>query len=179
MDETIKSQLQFLGLKTTLQNWDDIFREAKKKQPSYHRFFTNILEKEYNEKKERARLARLKKANIPELFVMETFPFSKQPLLKKKLVMELYDSMRFITESQELVFIGPTGCGKTGLATSFLIHAINQGYSGYFIEFSKLIEQLRQSKADYTQFKVLKRLQSWEILLIDEFGYDFLKKETG
>ena len=77
MDETIKSQLQFLGLKTTLQNWDDIFREAKKKQPSYHRFFTNILEKEYNEKKERARLARLKKANIPELFVMETFPFSK------------------------------------------------------------------------------------------------------
>ena len=65
------------------------------------------------------------------------------------------------------------------MATSFLIHAINQGYSGYFIEFSKLIEQLRQSKADYTQFKVLKRLQSWEILLIDEFGYDFLKKETG
>lgn len=179
MDETTKNQLQFLGLKSTMENWDTIFAEAKKSQPSYSRFLTSIIAKEHTEKKEKARLARIKRANIPELLVMETFPFSKQPRLKKKMVMELYDSTRFITQKQELIFIGPTGCGKTGLATAFLIHAINQGYRGYFIEFGKLADRLFQSKADHSEYKVLKRLQSYEILLIDEVGYDPLKKEQA
>lgn len=179
MDETIKEELQFLRLRTTMDNWNSILSEAKKKQPSYHKFLTSIIEREYTDKKERARLARIKKANIPELLVMETFPFSRQPRLKRKLVMELYDSLRFITKSQELVFIGPTGCGKTGLATAFLIHAINQGYKGYFIEFGQLIHQLFQARADHTEYKLLKRLQSYEILLIDELGYNIADKEQA
>lgn len=180
MDETIKKQLQFLELKYLHENWDNILKEPQKKQPSYQRFLTDIIEKEYADKKERSRLYRLKKANIPELLVMETFPFSKQPRLKKKLVMELYDSLRFITEKQELIFIGPTGCGKTGLATAFLIHAINQGYRGYFIDFNKLIHQLYQSKADHTEHKLIRRFQAYDALLIDELGYDALEKEqTG
>jgi DNA replication protein DnaC len=179
MNEAIKEQLQFLGLRNALENWDAIFAGAKKNQPSYHRFLTNIIEKEYAGKKEKARLARIKRANIPELLVMETFPFSKQPRLKKRLVSELYDSMRFITQRQELIFIGPTGCGKTGLATAFLVHAINQGHRGYFIEFGKLARQLFQSKADHTEDKVLNRFQAYEILLIDELGYAPLEKEQA
>ena len=180
MDETTKKQLQFLGLRYLHDNWDTILREPKKKQPSYQSFLTDIIEKEYADRKERSRLYRIKKATIPELLVIETFPFSKQPRLKKKLVMELYDSLRFITEKQELIFIGPTGCGKTGLATAFLIHAINQGYRGYFIDFSQLIRQLYQSKADHSEHKLIRRFQAYDALLIDELGYDPLEKEqTG
>jgi len=67
---------------------------------------------------ERRRASRLKAAGIPEKLVMETFPFDQQSQLRKKTVLELYDTLRYITESQVLLFIGPTGCGKTGLATS-------------------------------------------------------------
>ena len=110
---------------------------------------------------------------------METFPFSKQPRLKKRLVLELYDSMRFITERQELIFIGPTGCGKTGLATSFLIHAINQGYRGYFIQFQKLARQLQESKGEHSEDKILRRYQSYDILLVDELGYNSLERKQA
>lgn len=179
MDESIKKQLQFLGYGYTLDNWDTIFREAKREQPSYQSFFTKIIAREYAHKKEKARLARIRKANIPELLVMETFPFSRQPRLKKRMVMELYDSLRFITERQDLVFIGPTGCGKTGLGTSFLIHAINQGYRGYFIEFGRLTSRLFQARADHTEYKLLKGLSSYDILLIDELGYGTINKEQA
>jgi DNA replication protein DnaC len=43
--------------------------------------------------------------------------------------MALYDSLTYMLQSQNIVWLGGTGVGKTGLATSFLIHAINQGYS--------------------------------------------------
>jgi len=179
MDDTIRKQLQYLGCSYTLENWDTIFQEAKKVQPSYQSFFTKIIAREYANKTERARLARIAKAAIPELLVMETFPFAHQPRLKKRMVMELYDSLRFMTQRQELIFIGPTGCGKTGLATSFLIHAINQGYRGYFIEFGRLIHTFFQARADHTEHTLLRRLSSYDILLIDEVGYETIENEQA
>ena len=75
----------------------------------------------------RLRELRLRKAYIPEPWVIETFPFARQPKLHEKKIMALYDSLTFMTQSQNIVWLGGTGVGKSGLATSFLIHAINQG----------------------------------------------------
>ncbi|MBI4924908.1 MAG: hypothetical protein HY843_03205 [Bdellovibrio sp.] len=50
--------------------------------------------------------SRIKKANIKEPWVMETFPFIRQPNLKKKFVMELYDSLDYMKKPQDLIFIG-------------------------------------------------------------------------
>jgi DNA replication protein DnaC len=172
-------QLQFLGFKHLLENWDALLAQAQKKQPSYHRFLTDIIQTEFQDKKEKARLARIKKANIPELLVLDTFPFSRQPRLKRKLVYDLYDSMRFMTKRQELIFIGPTGCGKTGLATSFLLQAIHKGYRGYFIDFRDLLERLRRALGDHTENKLLRHFQSYDIFLIDELGHDPVEKELA
>ncbi len=157
MNEELKKQAQALGLKHLAQNWDQLCASALKQKLSYNGFLGSILAQEYNLQQETARLVRIKKAGIPELLVMQTFPFERQPKLKKKFVVELYDSSRYLTERQELIFIGPTGCGKTGLATAFLIHAINQGYRGYFIDFRKLLELLLRSKGDHTESRVIKR----------------------
>ncbi len=179
MNEELKKQLQALGLKYLAQNWDELCAAALKQKPSYHGFLTNIMAQEYGLRQETNRLARIRKAGIPELLVMQTFPFDRQPKLKKKFVLELYDSSRYLNERQELIFIGPTGCGKTGLATAFLIHAINQGYRGYFIDFRKLLELLLRSRGDHTESRVIKRFQNYPILLIDEWGYDPVEKEVA
>lgn len=179
MDDNITKQLHYLRLTWLEENWDILVKETKKKQPSYHKFLTDIIEKEYMERKERARISRINRAQIPEKFVMETFPFAEQTRLKKKMVMELYDSMQFMKENQDMIFIGPTGSGKTGLGTSFLIHAINHGYRGYFIDFQKLIRLLYQSRGDHTEEKIVKKLQSYDVLLIDELGYSSCNKEQA
>ena len=57
------------------------------------------------------------------------------------------------------------------MSTAFLIHAINQGYSGRFILFPDLIELLYQSIADGSESKTLKKFASYDILCIDEIGY--------
>ena len=170
MDDTIAHKLRLLKLESLLERWDTVIQKATAKQSSYHRFLTDIIDNEYAHRKEKMRLARLRNASISEVFVMETFPFIKQPLLKKKLIMELYDSREFMIKKQELIFIGPTGCGKTGLATSFLVHAIHHGYRGSFIDFSRLIERFRKSLGDHSNHKLLKQLQAYDILLIDEVG---------
>lgn len=179
LDDKLKNQLKYLSLPHLCENWDEIFKAANHDKPSYHRFLTDILSREYEIKKEKQRVARIARAHIPEKLTMETFPFLKQPNLKKKLVMELYDSMQFMKEPQELIFIGPTGCGKTGLATSYLMHALNHEYRGYFIDFKELMETLFQSLADHSDKKVIARFQDYDVLLIDELGYKPVNRDLG
>jgi DNA replication protein DnaC len=173
------SYLQYIGLPHLRQNWDAYLKDAAEKKISYQRLLTTIITEEYYHHRESRRQSRLKAARIPELLVMETFPFERQPQLKKKLVMELYDSLQFITENQVLLFIGPTGCGKTGLATSYLVHAINQQYRGQFIDCKDLLDQLYRSVADHSEKHVLRHFAAIDCLLIDEIGYTTLNKEQA
>jgi DNA replication protein DnaC len=176
MNRDIDAYLKYLGLANLRDRHDAYLKEAATNKWSCQHLLTTVITDEYHHALGRRRTSRLKAACIPELLVMETFPFDRQSQLKKKTVMELYDSLRYITESQVLLFIGPTGCGKTGLATSYLIHALNNEYRVRFIDFKDLLRQLYASLADRSDKKVLKRFAAIDCLLIDEVGYTSLDR---
>lgn len=179
MDQSIDSYLAYLELVNLRRRWDEYLKEATAGKSSYQHLLTTIITDEYHALVEKRKAARIKAACIPEMLVMETFPFERQPNLKKRMVMELYDSMRYVSESQVLLFIGPTGCGKSGLATSYLVHAIEKEYRGRFIDLKDLLGQLHSSIADYSEKRILRRFAAIDCLLIDEVGYSSLDKQRA
>jgi DNA replication protein DnaC len=154
-----------------LAHWDELLAEARRGRYSHERLLKHVLEAESRTKDERARLLRRKRAHIPELLEIETFPFTRQPKLDRKRVMSLYDRFDYMTKRQNLVCLGPTGCGKTGLATGFLLQAIDRGYRGCFVSFPALVAELYASLADHSEAKVLRKYARYDCLLIDEVGY--------
>jgi DNA replication protein DnaC len=171
MNEQLEHMLKYLRLGGLLANWDRYLSLAQKGNYSHTRLLTHVIEQEYQIKKENARKMRMSRAKIPEKFVIETFPFDRQPKLNKKRIVNMYDAFDYMEKCHNVIWIGPTGVGKTGLATAFLTHAVNQGYNGRFIAFAELVEQLYQSVADHTEAKVIKSFSTTECLLIDELGY--------
>lgn len=171
MNDSLIETLQYLRLKALLSHWDDYLKLAAQKNFSHSRLLEHVLQEEYQLKRESARQFRLKQAGIPEPLVLETYPFDKQPKLNKKKILALYDSLSFMNQHQNIIWLGKTGCGKTGLATSFLIHAINHGYRGRYVQFAELIGQLYQSVADHSEQKILRKYAAWDCLVIDEIGY--------
>lgn len=171
MDEQIAEMLKYIRLRGLLVNWDRYIEMARKENFSHVRLLKYIVEEEYKIKKENSRKMRLTRAKIPEKYVMETFPFDRQPNLNKKKILSIYDSFDYMSKNQNVIWIGPTGTGKTGLATAFLIQAINQGYSGCFVLFPELIEMLYNSVADHSQGNMVRKFASYDCLLVDEIGY--------
>ena len=171
MNKELIETLKYLRLGGLLVHWDEYLKLAAEGRFSHARLLTHVLEEECRIKRENARQLRLKRARIPDPLVIETFPFERQPKLNKKKIMALYDSLGYMHQSQNLLWLGATGCGKTGLATSFLIHAIDQGHSGRYVLFADLIAELYRSVADHTEDKVLKKYLSFDCLQIDEIGY--------
>jgi DNA replication protein DnaC len=171
IDEELVKMIKFLRLQGLLANWDRFLAMAQEKNFSHPRLLKYIIEEEYKTKKENSRKMRLKRAQIPEQLVMETFPFQRQPNLDRNKIMAIYDSFDYMAKTQNIIWIGPTGTGKSGLATACLIKAINHGYSGRFILFPDLIEALYKSRADMSEHRLIKQFASYDCLLIDELGY--------
>jgi DNA replication protein DnaC len=171
MNKELIETLKYLRLGGLLAHWDEYLKLAAEGRFSHARLLTHVLEEECRIKRQNARQLRLKRARIADPLVIETFPFERQPNLNKKKIMALYDSLSYMNQSQNLLWLGATGCGKTGLATSFLIHAIDQGYSGRYVLFADLIAELYHSAADHSEDEVLKKYLAFDCLQIDEIGY--------
>lgn len=171
MNEELAKEVKYLRLSALLAHWDDYLKLAAKSRMSHARLLTHIIEEEYRIRRENACRLRLKRAHIPEPFVMETFPFDEQPKLNRKMVLALYDSFEYMSAGRNIIWLGPTGCGKTGLATSFLTHAIHQGHTGRYVLFAELIDELYRAVADHSEHKALKRYLRYDCLFIDEIGY--------
>jgi DNA replication protein DnaC len=171
MDGDVEKKIRRLRMSGLLANWDEYLRLAREGSWSHARLLEHVVGEEYEIKTENARKLRMKKAKIPEQFVFETYPFDRQPKLSKKRMANIYDSFDYMEKKRNIVWIGPTGTGKTGLATSFLAQAIEKGFGGGFVAFPDLVEQLYQSVADHSEAKLIKRFESFDCLLIDELGY--------
>lgn len=171
MDEELRKIIKGLRLWGLLSHWEELLGEANRGRFSHERLLTYVLHEEWRGKSENARLLRRKRANVPELLEIETFPFHRQPKLDRKRIMSLYDSGDYMAKHQNIIWLGPTGCGKTGMASGFLLQAINRGYRGYFITFAELVAELFAAIADGSERKVLRRYASYDCLVIDELGY--------
>jgi DNA replication protein DnaC len=149
---------------------------AARESPAYDTFLATLLREEYAYKRQKSLEYRIEQARIPELWTIETFPFDAQPSVKAP-VIRLLAGLDFVTAGQNLVFIGPAGVGKTGLATGLLYKALVNGYRGRFIRAQDLFDEIRASLLDRSSRRVLNELCGYTLMCIDELGYLNLKPE--
>jgi DNA replication protein DnaC len=170
-DDDLDKMLTYLGVRSLRERFSEYVSAGEKQDMSHDKFLRYVVSESHAAKLAYAKEMRLLRARIPEPWVMETFPFSRQPKLNKKRVMNIYDSMSYMEEHQNIVLIGPTGCGKTGLGTSYLMRAIEKNYTAYFTTFPDLIGTLYRSMAAHQEDRLLKRLAAYDCIAIDELGY--------
>ena len=149
---------------------------AVREKPAYDTFLANLLREEYAYKRQKSLEYRIEHARIPELWTIETFPFDQQPAVSAPVV-KLLAGLDFVATGHNLVFIGPAGVGKTGLATGILYRALVNGYRGRFIRAQDLFDEINASLLDRSSRRVLNELCGYTLLCIDELGYLNLKPE--
>jgi DNA replication protein DnaC len=74
--------------------------------------------------------------------------------------------------------MGPTGVGKTFLATALGNHACRGGFSVTFIGVNMFIEKVQMSRADGTFLNYRERMIKTDILILDDLGIKPLPQST-
>lgn len=170
MNDDLDQLLKNLKLRRMREILPDELQRAEKKKPSYTDFLARVLREEYQHQQLRFLEYRIDRAHLPERWALETFPWAQQPSLNKAQIEQLAE-LDFIARAANLVFIGNTGVGKTGLASAILLRALQQGFRGLFIKAQDLFDDMYKSLADRSSRALLDRLMRVDLLLIDEMGY--------
>lgn len=176
MTEELEQLLKNLHLKKIMEILDGETQRADHDQIPYQEFLLRLIRPQWYAKQENALEWRIKNAKLPERWTLETFPFKIQTGVNRRQI-KTFAELDFIGKSENLVFIGSTGVGKTGLASSLLLKALQNGYRGRFIRAQDLFDEMYASLADRSTRKLLKKLANLDLLLIDEMGYLNLRPE--
>jgi DNA replication protein DnaC len=178
MSEEVEQLLKNLQLRRILENYAEQLRAAEKEDVSYSEFVARLLRAQWHARQEGALEWRIRRANLPERWSIETFPFPRQPGVNRKQI-RTFGELEFIAKAENIVLMGPTGVGKTGLACGILLKALESGYRCQFIRAQDLFDEMYASLADRSTRQLLNRLARLDILLIDELGYLNLKPEQS
>jgi DNA replication protein DnaC len=178
MTEDLEQLLKNLKLRRTLATYDEQLRAAEKEDVSYSEFVARLLRAQWHARQEGALEWRIKRANLPERWSLESFPYARQPGVNRKQV-RTFAELEFIAKAENIVWMGPTGVGKTGLACGILLKALENGHRCQFIRAQDLFDEMYASLADRSSRQLLRRLARLDVLLIDEFGYLNLKPEQS
>lgn len=178
MNEELEQLLKNLKLRRILDIYDEQLRAAEKEDVTYTEFATRLMRAQWHARQEHALEWRIRNAKLPERWSLDTFPFARQPGVNRKQI-RTFAELEFIAKKENIVFIGPTGVGKTGLASGILLKALENGYRCQFVKAQDLFDDMYASLADRSSRQLLKRLARLDVLLIDELGYLNLKPEQS
>lgn len=174
----LQNNIDTLGLpmvKANLEKYIDFIQNGDK---TLIDALYELTQLEMDLRKERAMNACVKTANFPFLKTLEDFDFSFQPSINKEQITN-HRYLQFIQNSENLIFIGSPGVGKTHLATAIGIEAAKQRTSTYFISCSNLILQLKKAHLENRLESRLKFFSKYKLLIIDEVGFLPLDSESA
>jgi DNA replication protein DnaC len=159
-------ELRLSGMLASLQERAEL---AKEQQLSPVEFLALLIEDELERRHQRTQARRQKEAGFEYLKTLADFDFAAAPTLDKALVLEMA-TCGFIAAKENWLVCGPTGVGKSHLATAIGYEAIRRGMKVLSFATHRLLAELLAARADGAYQKLLAKLASVELLIIDDFG---------
>lgn len=167
-----------LGFKGMLQVIETVLAQAQKNATPTQDVLLDLFQQELRYRKERSLINRIDNAKIPHDWSLTSFPFKEQPAVNKRQILDLAGA-DFVQRAESIVFIGPAGTGKTGLAIGLLREALVSGYRGRFYNVQDLLNDLYATLADRSSPKLFKKLCRFDVIVLDELGYLSLNEQQA
>ncbi|MGF7029057.1 IS21-like element helper ATPase IstB [Sphingobacterium sp. HSC-15S19] len=83
---------------------------------------------------------------------------------------------QFIQQKENILIVGPTGVGKSYVASALGHQACAMGYRVAYYNTAKLFARLHSARADNSLFKEIARIEKQDLLILDDFGLQSLDK---
>jgi DNA replication protein DnaC len=135
-----------------------------------------LVDREFAYRDNRRFTRRLRNAKLKQHATLEDIDYKHPRNLDKALFRSL-STGDYLREHHNLVISGPTRVGKTYVACALAHQDCRQGYSAFYAQTSRLLQELTLMKADGRYFRTLTKLAKTDLLILDDWGLEPLASE--
>lgn len=166
----VQDNLNALALTQAARGLEKILEKAEAEDWTHLKTLNALLMEERHARTDKARQKRLKAAGFPYMATLDEFDFGFQTSVSKKQMNKLLE-LNWLESAFNIMFLGPPSVGKTHLAVSLGIAAVNAGYKVLFIHMDQLIHALKTKEISPKSKHKLNKLHRSDLVIIDEVGF--------
>lgn len=163
--------LRSLHLPSVLREHQALARSAEAGEWSYPQYLRALVELEINERHERKIARLLKRSQLPDGKSLATLDQKQLPLKVRRQIPGLIEG-GFVERAENILAFGLPGRGKTHLLCAIAQELIiSRGYAVWFTSTRRLVERLLLARRDLQLEERLKKLDRFDVVLLDDIGY--------
>lgn len=166
----LKHHLKALKLPTMHHECEKIALRCAADNADHLAYLLQLSELELIERERKAAERRLKAARFPAAKLLDEFDFAARPSINKPLVLQLIQG-DYLDQHENVLLVGPSGTGKSHLATALGMAACARGKRVRFFRVTELITQLLEAKEERQLLRYRQQLKKLDLLILDELGY--------
>ena len=168
--EAIDQHCKQLRLTSLAQVVPEALTLAQQQEWSFESFLVYLLEQEVTRRQQRRIERYLQQAQLPPGKTLDHFDQQRLPLRIRRQIPGLVQG-EFIKQAENILIFGQPGTGKTHLASALAFEWVQRGFPILFIPTFKLVDGLLRAKREYELERELKRLDRFQLVILDDIGY--------
>jgi len=162
----------------TAETVDELLAQAASQEWSHLEFARRLLGAAAQSRRERSLERRLAEAGLTDAPTLETFDWQFNASTIKRTIIEELASCAFLRRNENIVVVGQSGLGKSHLFKGIGRCACVHGFRVKYTTSAALINDLKKTLADDTLAVRLRYWRNFDLLIIDEFGFDRLERQS-
>lgn len=176
--QDIEQLLKMLKLKVCLTNYQAIAEQSEKEKRCHLEFLHELILRETEQRQQRRIENLIKEAKLPRDKLLSDFDMTRVPGLAPSQIQFLANG-EFIDRCANILIFGNPGTGKSHLSIALAREWCLLGRKVKFFTAANLVQLLLQAKEELKLTQMVKKLDRYEVLIIDDISYvPFERHET-
>jgi len=180
MDKRTQSRLNGyldeLCLSTARKRYLDIAQKARQDGWKYEEYLLGVIQEESEARRIRRIERLLRQSGLPLEKSLETFELRRLPDKVRQQLSVILEGA-FLEHNENILIFGNPGSGKTHLICAIGQELIRRDRRVYFTTCALLLQELLAAKRDLKLPKLIKKLNRYHAVIIDDIGYVHQDKE--
>ncbi len=130
-----------------------------------------LVDVECSQRRENRIRRNIQLANFPMHAVIEDVDFSPARSMDRRVILELAQS-GWVSSHNNLLILGPTGSGKSYIASAFGVAAVRSGFTVRYHRTARLLHTLTLARQDGSLSNLLRSLAKTNLLILDDWMRD-------
>jgi len=174
--ERVLEHVAVLRIPLTGDELDHVVDAAEREHLSLLEAIDRLLGEQAARRRDRGIARRITAAHFAEHKTLETVDWKFNKTIDRAQYEQLATG-DFIRRHANVVLVGQSGVGKSHLMQAVGLSACALGYRVFYTTSAQLLIQLTAALADKSLNDTLRRYASWDLLVVDEFGFDRIERE--